>query len=35
MNQKIYTKQNLFPKFQLIPILHLEVMHGYVYFIVP
>ena len=28
-------KKSLFPKFQLIPILHLQVMHDYVYFIAP
>ena len=27
MNQKILTKNRLFPKLQLIPILHLQVMH--------
>ena len=28
-------KESLFPKFQLIPILGFQVMHGYVFFIVP
>ena len=28
-------KKCLFPKFQLIPILHFQVMHDYVYFIAP
>ena len=36
MNQKVLTKKKeekkrLFPKFQLIPILHLQVMHDYVH----
>ena len=28
-------QKSLFPKFQLIPILHFQVMHDYVYFIAP
>ena len=31
MNQKTQTKKKLFLKFQLIPILHLQVMHDYVH----
>ena len=31
MNKKILTKTSLFPKYQLIPILHLQVMHDYVH----
>ena len=30
MNQKILNKK-LFPKFQLVPILHLQVMHDYMH----
>ena len=30
-----YKQKSLFPKFQLIPILHFQVMHDYVYFIDP
>ena len=35
MNQKKQKKKSLFPKFQLIPILHFQVMHDYVCFIAP
>ena len=38
MNQKILPKKKkkgLFPKFQLIPILHFQVMHNFVCFIAP
>ena len=28
-------KKSSFPKFQLIPLLHFQVMHDYVYFIAP
>ena len=31
INQKILTKKRLFPKFQLILIFHLQVMHDYVH----
>ena len=32
INQVILNKKSLFPKFQLIPILNLQVMHDYVVF---
>ena len=35
INQNIYTKKCLFPKFQLIPILRFQVMHDYVCCIAP
>ena len=36
MNEKVFKKKRkLFPKFQLIPVSHFQVMHDYVCFIVP
>ena len=34
-SEDIHTKKSLFPKFQLIPLLHFQVMHEYVHFIAP